>query len=671
MVEPRRVELVALLDVSGSMAIDAKRAVAVDALRRIGRRWHDLGATAAVIARVWMVTVGQGRTPPAESIPLGGLGPRLDELEADGRLLPGGRGGLAQTIRWASMLEATSDDARRALVLLSDGHDGAPASEHLSGTPSRTWSLRCAVAAGADADIEALRTFAGEQGVVVEPAAVDRVAFALDALAWDDRPEAVTERLTALGVPGPDDASTSAPAAAGSHVGDTATAPPVEVQPLRARVGHDSGRTVTDTSGIVHFLVEQLSEGGEGTVYTTRDPRVGVKVLHEAVRDDRLATVRRLPLDGLQIARPGASLVDEEGYVMRFLTGMDTLEARLGTDLRRSLRILGNVAGVLAALHARGLVHRDVKPSNVLVSEAPQRTLVWLIDADNIANHGEPDRPVYTRGFDAPEGPQGDWFCDRFALSVLVHRMLTGRHPWLGNAQPYDSWQQDWCQEPGLARDVRNEGEGEGRPLAAVTDQRMRELAGMAFGLGLADPPRRPAALDWAQALHAAADLTLTCEAADCQTSYFAGSRACPVCATPRGRVTLVRLHRVAPGGAMPAAERPDSCLALRRHDEAWITERHLLSSVPAGMEETALLRVNVEGSRLRIRRTGRGAESQVELRTGTRKRPRSARPPRERFGRPQPDIAFRLADGDAVMAGLLAGPAVIPQAIVAEQTHA
>lgn len=660
MAKPREIDLVALIDASGSMAINGKRVIALDALHRIERRWHDLDAPAPLAARVWVVAVGERSTPLAESIPLNGLGARLAELDADGAFLPEGRAELASAIAWAEALEATNDDARRAFVLLSDGHDVA-AFEHSSETP---WDLRCAVAVGADADIKALRAFVGEQGVAVEAATIDRLVFALDALAWDGRQEAMPEHLTPLGVPGAGHPSRVARGDELIHDGSARAAGDTSAP----TAGPASGTTVTDTSGIVHFLRDAISEGGEGCVYRTRDPRIGVKVLREPA--ERIAAVRRLPLEGIQLARPGASLGDADGYVMRLLTGMDTLGLALGVDLRRSLRVLGNLAGLLGALHARGLVHHDVKPSNVLVSETAERTLVWLIDADNVATHGESDSAVTTLSFEPPEGPTGSWFRDRFALSVLVHLMLTGRHPWLGSAAAYESWQEEWCREPGLARDRRNAEKGEGRSLAAATGDRLRELAETAFGPGLADATRRPSALDWAHALHAAADLTLRCKAAGCETSYYARSRACPVCGEPRGRVTLVRLHRVA-GDGVPAPERPDSCLALRRGEEAWITERHVLTSVSAGQEEDALVHVGVRGSLVSLDRTVRGDVSGLEIRTRVRQRTRSARPPRAPFGQPQTGTSFRLAEGKAGVAGLIGGPALIPHAIVVEQTHA
>ena len=289
---------------------------------------------------------------------------------------------------------------------------------------------------------------------------------------------------------------------------------------------------------MVHFLEEALSEGGEGTVYRTRDPRVGVKVLHRGAQaSERIATVRRLPLEGLQIARPAIGLRDCEGYAMRFLTGMDTLDARRPSDLRRTLRVLGNVAGLLAGLHARGLVHRDIKPSNVLASTTWYRTLVWLIDADNIAYHGAaPADEIHTRDFDPPEGPCCEWFGDRFSLAVLVHILLCGRHPWLADAPAYDGWQRDWCRDPGLGGDTRNEQRGHGWPLTATTDERLRSLAEAAFGPGLLVPAARPTALQWAHALHGAADLTLTCETPQCRATYYASSRTCTTCGRPRGR---------------------------------------------------------------------------------------------------------------------------------------
>jgi serine/threonine-protein kinase len=135
------------------------------------------------------------------------------------------------------------------------------------------------------------------------------------------------------------------------------------------------------------MLVRELGQGGMGTVFLARDPalkrNVVVKVLSPALAVDESARRRfaREAEAAAAVAHPNVVSVFQVGelprsrtsyFVMQHVEG-PTLEAAcpIGTPVpvARAKRIVGEMASALAAAHARGLVHRDVKPANVMLCE--------------------------------------------------------------------------------------------------------------------------------------------------------------------------------------------------------------------------------------------------------------------------------------------------------------
>ncbi len=203
------------------------------------------------------------------------------------------------------------------------------------------------------------------------------------------------------------------------------------------------------------FEIERLAgAGGMGRVYQAVDRagggRVALKVLqrcgaHEALRfarEARLLASLRHPAVVRYVAH-GATREGDPYLVMDWLEG-ETLSARLrrqGLDVAESVALARRIAGALGALHKAGVVHRDVKPSNVLL-EGGSIERPMLIDFGVARSGGTGTRLtaagawVGTPGFMAPEQARGepeiDARADVFSLGCLLFKCLTGRDAFAG-----------------------------------------------------------------------------------------------------------------------------------------------------------------------------------------------------------------------------------------------
>lgn len=325
---------------------------------------------------------------------------------------------------------------------------------------------------------------------------------------------------------------------------------------------------VIDEQGVVYRLTDRLGQGGQGEVYAVEGGRVAVKRLLLADPQTRehlrhqLARLRRLPLEGLPLARPLALLKSPQvGYVMERLTGMMPL-ARLFMQgerplqhflqtggLRRRLRLLVALGSVLDALHERGLAYGDLSPQNIFVSEELSEHALKLIDLDNLSPMtGTPGRSVFTPFYGAPELVRGEGgsssLTDVYSFAVICFELLTGAHPLLGDAvcdgEPELEAQAlegrlTWIDHPS---DPSNRT-SRGLTPALVLSPGLQALAEQTFHPGLLIPERRPLVHDWLERLQAALDATLQCQG--CPASYYFREELCPFCDTPRPELLLVQ----------------------------------------------------------------------------------------------------------------------------------
>jgi serine/threonine protein kinase len=193
-------------------------------------------------------------------------------------------------------------------------------------------------------------------------------------------------------------------------------------------------------------ILEKIGEGGMGTVYRARDSVIGrvvaiktVLVSDDAVRKRFVREVKaagRLQHDHIVTIHDWVPDGAVPHIVMEFVDGesLFVMANRKRLPVRESLRILGEAADALDFAHAAGVIHRDVKPENVLVSRTGRAKLV---DFGVARIAGETamtatDVRLGTPKYIAPEvwlGEPALPASDQFSLAVMAFYLLTGKRP--------------------------------------------------------------------------------------------------------------------------------------------------------------------------------------------------------------------------------------------------
>lgn len=363
-----------------------------------------------------------------------------------------------------------------------------------------------------------------------------------------------------------------------------------------------------------HLLIPAINAGGQGEIFQTREPNIGVKLLRHGERDaEIIRDVRRLPIEDLtSIAAPLSTLRTRHGYVMTWLRGM----VPLGTDrlpsssrrneivdwyvatggLRRRLALNARLAEVIADLHARGLVYVDLNLGNVMVSDTGTAAEVRLIDLDNLRNATDQSSLVYTPGWEAPElhadrPPTRQ--SDAYSLGLVAFTMLTGYHPFsdgdLVRYSPDDSPIRQAALRGEVPSsidpdDTSNSSDRFLFPLDfLLTDNLLTEFR-RAFGPGRLHPNLRPTAAELRRVLWDAHDRTIVC---DCGFSTYIDAGSCASCDTPfRSSFSIEVLSSLS---LPPAARVTVGSITVP------ITRRQLPVPVEARSRHDEVVRVTVE----------------------------------------------------------------------------
>jgi serine/threonine-protein kinase len=235
------------------------------------------------------------------------------------------------------------------------------------------------------------------------------------------------------------------------------------------------------TFGGVFQILELLGEGGMGSVYRAIDVKldrqVALKVLsQDATGNDEFK--ERFIREGKLLASLQHRCLstvfafgEHEGFLFMALELVEgqslhqLIRERIMLSPRRSAGIAVQVLDALEAVHSRGILHRDVKPANIMVTRRGGSDLVKVLDfgmakltsgAKSWKDITDPKTIVGTPQYVSPEQVRGlkvDHRCDLYSVGIVLYEMLLGHPPFHGSV--YEILRHHMNTEPVRPRQLR------------------------------------------------------------------------------------------------------------------------------------------------------------------------------------------------------------------------
>ncbi|WP_437521171.1 serine/threonine-protein kinase [Sorangium sp. So ce726] len=245
---------------------------------------------------------------------------------------------------------------------------------------------------------------------------------------------------------------------------ETAARPWSDDAPTLVRSDNNAPALIGSLISERYRVHELIGEGGMGAVYRGEQvhlrKQVAIKVLQPSARNlpQIVARFEREAIAGAHIQHPNVvsasdfgQLADRSHFlVLEYVEGTPLQDVLASAPLpaRRALHIARQIASALEAVHAKGIVHRDVKPQNILLGARDQVKLidfglakvnVELLSTESreAAGKGQDltaaDQVLGTLSYLAPEAVRGmdavDARADLYALGIILYEMLSGRSP--------------------------------------------------------------------------------------------------------------------------------------------------------------------------------------------------------------------------------------------------